>query len=556
MAPRTATDSAEVLGVRINQDRIQTVVYTPPEAWAGVTTQGLYHYPATISDASTTVEIAQFAPNVNFASNSTAAVINNFAGREQMVFFISWATDWSPTSNFLQHAYITWMTRGLYVGYRRVYLNTQIDDMFLDTDIYYPGNYSYRATTADMTAVANWVTAMNKKLNPGSFYRPEIGHNGNGNILYSENVNDAALNTCKPNSIDTGLHNDTALEFQKPLGTGTDAWPKTPTTFTYTAKCLDLDPLKVWFANAANRDQFMHITHTFTHYELNNSTYSDALKEIQFNQAWLKQTTIDGGNFSANGLIPPAITGLHNGDAIRAWVAAGLRNCVGDNTRPGLRNQNNFMWPYITTMAANGYDGYEVIPRWATRIYYNCDTMDCTTYEWIVTSAGSGTFSDLMAVEKADTSRHLFGLYHDGFMFHQANLRNAGNAGYTTADGTTVYSIFQSWVEQTAQEFTRLVNWPLITVRQTDLAVSFTNRMTRDACNYSLSYSKTNTTITSVTVSATSSTCSAAIPVTVPGSVTNTQGFTTEKIGNDPLTIWVKLSGSPVTFTLSTPIPI
>jgi hypothetical protein len=42
--------------------------------------------------------------------------------------------------------------------------------------------------------------------------------------------------------------------------------------------------------------------------------------------------------------------------------------------------------------------------------------------------------------------------------------------------------------------------------------------------------------------------------VTVPGSVTNTQGFTTEKIGSDPLTIWVKLSGAPVTFTLSTPV--
>lgn len=30
-----------------------------------------------------------------------------------MVWFMSWATDWSQTSNYLQHAYIHWMTRGL-----------------------------------------------------------------------------------------------------------------------------------------------------------------------------------------------------------------------------------------------------------------------------------------------------------------------------------------------------------------------------------------------------------------------------------------------------------
>lgn len=30
-----------------------------------------------------------------------------------MVWFMGWATDWSQTSNYLQHAYIAWLTRGL-----------------------------------------------------------------------------------------------------------------------------------------------------------------------------------------------------------------------------------------------------------------------------------------------------------------------------------------------------------------------------------------------------------------------------------------------------------
>jgi hypothetical protein len=44
---------------------------------------------------------------------------------------------------------------------------------------------------------------------------------------------------------------------------------------------------------------------------------------------------------------------------------------VGDNTRPLLRNPTNFHLPLITTVAANGYAGFTIIPRWASRIYYN-----------------------------------------------------------------------------------------------------------------------------------------------------------------------------------------
>lgn len=74
---------------------------------AGVSTQGLWHYPASISNTSTAKEIASFDPNSSFSNRTTAAVINNFDGREQMAFFISFDTSWSATSNYLQHSWIT-----------------------------------------------------------------------------------------------------------------------------------------------------------------------------------------------------------------------------------------------------------------------------------------------------------------------------------------------------------------------------------------------------------------------------------------------------------------
>jgi hypothetical protein len=414
-----------------------------------------------------------------------------------------------------------------------------------------------------MAAITSWVPTINTKLtskNAGSSYFPEIGHNGNGNIIYSAATSDNGWDTCngaQGGPIDTGTWSDPPLEFQKPLGTGVNQWPAVPTTYPYTLACDNLDPLKIWFATTANRDKFAHLSHTFTHYNLNNATYSDTYKEITFNQKWLTQVGLAAGNkFSANSLIPPAITGLHNGDALNAFVTAGITNAVGDNSRPLLRSTLNSMYAYITTVANNGYAGFQVIPRWPTRIYYNCDTPACTLQEWINTSAGTGDFSNLMATEKADTMRYLFGLYHDGYMFHQANLRATGVSPITNPDGTTVNALFQAWVEQTVYEFTRLVNWPVISLKQSDLSVSFANRAARDACNYKLSWSVVSGAITSVTVVANSNTCSATIPLTVPGTVTNTQGFATEKIGNDPLTIWVKLTGAAKTFTLSTPVKI
>ncbi|OJJ99291.1 hypothetical protein ASPACDRAFT_30018 [Aspergillus aculeatus ATCC 16872] len=524
---------------------------------AGVSTSGLWHYPATISDTNTTKQIASFASNSVVSSDTTAAVINNFSGREQMAFFISFDTTWSATSNYLQHAWITWITRGLYAGYRRVNLNTQIDDMFLETDIYYPNGTTFRITPDDLTGITNWVPTINAKMNAGSSYYVEVGHNGNGNIEASANTGDAGYDACNGGAIEYDSPADTPLEFQKPLGTGTNLWPSTPTAYDWTTTCTKLDALLNWWTTSSNLNSWGHISHTFTHEEQNNSTYSDVFKEISFNQAWLKQVGIDAAaHFTSNGIIPPAITGLHNGDALQAWWDNGITNCVGDNTRPVLLNADNAMWPLFTTVAANGFAGMQVNPRWATRIYYNCDTPACTVQEWIDTSAGSGDFSTLLATEESDTMRHLFGLYHDPYMFHQANLRNADVDPITINGVSAQYSIFQAWVETVVQEFVRLVDWPIVTLKHQDMSAGFLARFNRDKCGYALSYAIANKQITAVTVSATGNTCSEPVPVTFPVAPTSTQGFTTEQVGSDPLTVWVELSGSPVTFTLSTPIAL
>lgn len=88
------------------------------------------------------------------------------------------------------------------------------------------------------------------------------------------------------------------------------------------------------------------------------------------------------------------------------------------------------------------------------------------------------------------------------------------------------------------------------------MSANFLDRYNRDQCNYSLQYTIGNKQITGVTLSAKDNTCNAPIPVSFPVAPTDTKGFTTEQYGSDPLTVWVQLSGSPVTFSLSTPIPL
>jgi hypothetical protein len=88
------------------------------------------------------------------------------------------------------------------------------------------------------------------------------------------------------------------------------------------------------------------------------------------------------------------------------------------------------------------------------------------------------------------------------------------------------------------------------------MSENFLARYQRDQCGYGLSYAVADKKITAVTVTATGNTCSRPIPVTFPVAPTSTQGYATEQLGSDPLTVWVQLSGSPVTFTLSTPIAL
>jgi hypothetical protein len=142
-------------------------------------------------------------------------------------------------------------------------------------------------------------------------------------------------------------------------------------------------------------------------------------------------------------------------------------------------------------------------------------------------------------------------------MFHQINLRVV-DLQPTTINGVTKQrSLYQMWAETVGTGFVSLTNWPLVQVKNDDMIQVFINRQKLDNCNPTTQLQISNGKITGFTVDATNHVCSVPIPVTLPaGTVTSLQGATTEMIGNDPLTIFVTLSGSPLVYTLTNPITL
>jgi hypothetical protein len=123
--------------------------------------------------------------------------------------------------------------------------------------------------------------------------------------------------------------------------------------------------------------------------------------------------------------------------------------------------------------------GFDILPRFATEIYYNCSTP--AQNEWLYnrqyagTYGGASTIDDIVAREAARVVRDgLLKLRHDPYMFHQAN--------FALLDGAAGRSLIMRWVEAVVDEFERLLSWPVASLPLDALYDLYRARQARDAC--------------------------------------------------------------------------
>jgi len=341
------------------------------------------------------------------------------------------------------------------------------------------------------------------------------------------------------------------LEFKKEKGEGTYNWPVKNYKFEFPESLLKKDSLYPYFKNKAKRAEFYWSSHTFTHENLDNASRSDVDNEIRVNiEAAKRFGFINDDNtheewWSSGSIITPQISGLRNVDAIEIFKKYGINSGTGDLSRPTLCNLENPYLPYYTTKEGSNYEGFPVIPRSPSEIYFHCSTS--TENTWMYNQIYRNHFgqdTDWKTIIERESNRVLtlmMKLRHEAHQFHQANLRNAD---------IKEHSLLQQWTDAIVEKYNSYVNWPMISLKLDDLAKTFTDRKEIEDCHASYYLITSDNTITGISVSATKK---CTVPITVPFEVEYNSKFRYEQVGNDPLTIWVPLNNSKETIVFKKP---
>ncbi|KXS09708.1 hypothetical protein M427DRAFT_149533 [Gonapodya prolifera JEL478] len=202
--------------------------------------------------------------------------------------------------------------------------------------------------------------------------------------------------------------------------------------------------------------------------------------------------------------------GLFNGDALAVFTANGMTTAVGDNSRSSLVPSNAYH-EWISTTASSNFDGFHVIPRQPTEIYFT-----------------------------ADTANQNVAIYNS--MYSSQPVVTAGNT-------TGRLPLLQQWVEVVVAKYLALVKWPLQSYKMDDLALLYRDHEARDTCGIATSFHIASGVLTSVTITTTNS---CKVGVTLPQGTAPGESSTVEKVGNDPMTVWVDMpAGASKTISIA-----
>jgi hypothetical protein len=335
--------------------------YLNPAAQIPIRYAYTYQAPAA---AGTTVLLTDPSGNALAVSSTTAD------GRERLAFTFD-SAPFLVHSVALSYGAINWVTRGLFLGERRVYVSPQIDDLFIDDDIWNTGGLvTYRMTSNDLLAAALW--QFDKRLNPVTAgFKLTWAFNGTGTARRS-------------------------------------------------------DPL-TQMAHFFRRNVFNWVNHTYSHQNLDffdGTTipvdYATVRNEIQRNidvAADLRLQPFDRAN-----LVTPDVSGLSYATAMRAAFDAGVRYLVSDSSRAGQNNPSPNIGIYNALVP-----GILELPRYPTNLFFNVTTPTewVGEYNFIYRSYWGRDFSYADVLENQSDQLLMYLLRGDGnpIMYHQSNLR-------------------------------------------------------------------------------------------------------------------------------------
>jgi hypothetical protein len=493
------------------------------------------HYEPTIADPSSLEEFLKF----NTTANACAGAIYKKDGINSMYVFVPFVD--SIIAFYISHFWINWTSYGIVNGFRRLYLGVQVDDYFADNVVneLLQEDRSFRTSVDDMKGIAEWQNTLADRMPKGSFYRTELAMNSIPILVAAEHKQYEIRNW-----------NLTAQEdaYIKPLNEiGDQRWSGNEDT-DWDPEALRKDPLYEYFAkNSETQDDFFWLTHTFSHENLDYASKFDVENEIGLNIKMANENYLDLYEkewFSKNSIVCPEISGLHNGHCLEAFNEYNVIYGVGDTSRADITNMTNPYIPMMTTMATSNFEGFMIIPRQPTQVYWDIDTVEGTEKYYNNFYKTDATWSQILDREALHVTKLFLQLRHDPYMFHESNLRNADFPVITMNGASGHYGLLQQWVERIIEEVTKYVDWPIISLKMDDLAKSYIKRMDRIKCNpeYKIVVNDDTHIIESVEIAA-SGECEIPLFISRGGEIDTTTVDSIEQVGNDPKTAWIKLTG-------------
>jgi MYXO-CTERM domain-containing protein len=407
-------------------------IFSSANCGAGIAVHNAWAYPATVTGATTTPILVDDAGRVFGVTSTDGSTYDylalTFAQAPSLVHSLA-----------LTYDMVRWVTRGVFLGERHVYLSSQIDDLFLASDIYpfcsdcnVPGVDGGLATAAP-TSLA------------------DAGNSDGGTTELTYRITDPDLQALadwqagqRAQPLSAELRLDWALN-----GGGTGA------ADPLTLRAQALGPAFTW------------ISHTWDHASLDTLSYTNTLAELTKNNALVSSMGFQP--YDVRNLVTPSISGLNNPEALRAIFDAGVRFLVGDTSVTGWANPSPNAGIYSQDQPA-----ILVIPRRPTNLFYNVSTPDKWQQEYnAIYNSYWGrdlSYDEILDFEANVLLQHLLRGENDPWMFHQANTRDYGGG----------HSLLSDLHDRVLAKYVAISKLPIVSPTMDALGGRVASRMTYD----------------------------------------------------------------------------
>jgi hypothetical protein len=341
-------------------------------------------------------------------------------------------------SQLMNYGLINWVSRGLFLGSRKIYMSPQVDDIFLGNDLF---------------------DASNPACVPSAFML--------------DPAYDPAVYGCPVLRI-TDKDAKEVLDWQKNSritvsmvynGYGVDNPGVTP------------DRLTPYLSKEAKN--FYWVNHTHTHEDLDcydieagdtcpkPATFQQADLEIKQNIALAKKLKLPLDKVS---MVTPALSGLNNQDFLAAAYQNEIRNLVSDAVKFLQAGRPN------TGSWTDSSPSIFVVPRWATNIFYNTSTaqagvpgsqIDEFNHFYASYFGKKVTYPEMLTHESNLILDHMLTYSAYGLMFHQANLKAYSGSKTLMTD----------LLQHTLDRYKAYSTLPVVSLQQYEIAQLLRERM-------------------------------------------------------------------------------